>query len=106
MAKHLSDQTAAHLPTDQALRAVWQEASNDWRAEVIKLVIEKVVILPGRPGSHRYKEWRFNPAHVQIVWRPQGGAVNLSVAALITTERKVRTLPLVHEPRSLEAVAA
>jgi DNA invertase Pin-like site-specific DNA recombinase len=87
--KYLSSQTVAQLPTDKALREVWDDASNDWRAEIIKIVVEKVIILPGRPGSMRYKEWRFNPAHIQIVWKPLDKEANLSVAALITMQLRV-----------------
>jgi site-specific DNA recombinase len=106
VAKHLSNQTAAQLPTDRALREVWQGASNDWRAEVIKLLVERVVILPGRPGSHRYKEWRFNPAHIEIVWKLLDKHASLSAAALITTERKIRSMPPALGARPLMAVAA
>lgn len=87
--KHLSTQAAAQLPTDEALRDVWASASNDWRAEVIKLLVGKIVVLPGHPGSHRYKQWRFNPDRIRIEWKPIGQEVLLSVAALITGERKI-----------------
>jgi site-specific DNA recombinase len=65
----LESQTILHLPARERLREAWQNANTEWRATVAKLVIEKIVVLPGRPGSHRYKEWRFNPEHIQIVWR-------------------------------------
>jgi hypothetical protein len=59
------------VPTDGGLREVWQTASIAWRASVIKLVVEKVVIHPGRPGAKRWPNengWRFDPDLVEIVW--------------------------------------
>jgi DNA invertase Pin-like site-specific DNA recombinase len=59
------------VPTDGGLREVWQTASIAWRASVIKLVVEKVVIHPGRPGGKRWPDangWRFDPDLVEIVW--------------------------------------
>ena len=109
VAKHLDAHTAAHLPTDQALREVWKTASNAWRAEVIKLVVDEIVILPGRPGSHLYKQWRFNPEHIRIEWKPITVGRLLSVAALITAQR--RTLAAHHtvgsrQPTRLTALVA
>jgi site-specific DNA recombinase len=86
--KHLDGQVAGQLPADRLLRDVWQEASNDWKVSVIKLLVDKIVILPGRPGAHHYKEWIFNPDHVRIEWKDVGQEALLSVAALVTTQRR------------------
>lgn len=99
--RHLAGQATAQLPTDRALREVWDDASNDWRAEIIKLLVEKIVVLPGRPGSHRYKEWRFNPAHVQIIWKPLVQEVKLSAAALVIAQRKLRLAAAYPAPHRL-----
>lgn len=88
VAKHLDSQTANQLPAGQALRETWDKASNDWRASVVKLLVERVVVKPGRPGGHRYMGWYFNPEHVRIVWKPVGADMWLSAAALITTQRR------------------
>lgn len=88
VAKHLDRQTAEQLPTGQALREMWDTASNDWRASVVKLLIERVVVMPGRPGAHRYKGWYFNPDHVRIDWKEVGRDALLSMAALVTTQRR------------------
>ena len=69
LAKLLDTQTVEYLPINQPLREAWEQASNDWRASVSGLIVEKIVVLPGRPGNSRYKEWRFNPESVQIVWK-------------------------------------
>jgi hypothetical protein len=88
VAKHLDSQAADQLPAGQALREMWDKASDDWRASVVKLLVERVVVKPGRPGGHRYKGWYFNPDHVRIEWKPIGTEVLLSAAALITTQRR------------------
>lgn len=56
------------LPTD-GLREVWDTASMEWKASVIRLLVEKVVIHPGRPGAGLWNGYRFDPELVEIVWR-------------------------------------
>ncbi|MDQ0776350.1 site-specific DNA recombinase [Streptomyces aurantiacus] len=59
------------VPTDGGLRDVWENASMDWRASVVKLVVEKVVINPGLPGGKFWPDrqgWRFDPDLIEIVW--------------------------------------
>jgi len=58
----------ALLPTDGNLRAVWEGASLEWRASVIKLVVKRVVIHPGRSGFLIWEGWRFNPDLVKVEW--------------------------------------
>lgn len=50
------------VPTDGGLRALWENASIEWRASVIRLVVEKVVIHPTKRGG------KFDPDDVEIVW--------------------------------------
>lgn len=52
-----------------AIREAWDGASLEWRHSVIKLLVEKVVIMPGHPGSHEWHGHRFNPADIHIQWR-------------------------------------
>ncbi|WP_367133230.1 recombinase family protein [Saccharothrix sp. HUAS TT1] len=59
------------VPTDGGLREVWETASMEWRASVIRLVVEKVVIHPGRTGAKRWPDkngWYFDPELIEIVW--------------------------------------
>ncbi len=59
------------LPTDGGLRDIWQTASMEWRHGVIRLLVEKVVIHPGRPGGRRWPDangWNFDPELVEIAW--------------------------------------
>lgn len=53
------------------LRELWQTASLEWRASVIRLVVEKVVIHPGKPGGRKWPDaqgWNFDPDLIEIVW--------------------------------------
>lgn len=59
------------LPKEGGLRNVWKTASMEWKHAVIRLIVEKVVITPCRPGSRMWpnKEgWRFDPSSVTIKW--------------------------------------
>lgn len=59
------------VPTDGGLRELWESASMEWRASVVKLVVDKVIIHPGRSGGKKWPDkygWRFNPDLVEIVW--------------------------------------
>ncbi|WP_217239790.1 recombinase family protein [Streptomyces sp. AC555_RSS877] len=59
------------VPTDGTLRELWETASIEWRASVIRLVVEKVVIHPGLPGGGFWPDkngWRFDPDLIEIVW--------------------------------------
>ncbi|WP_405861026.1 recombinase family protein [Streptomyces sp. NBC_01515] len=56
------------IPTDGGLRAIWDGASIEWRASVIRLVVEKVVIHPSMPGGKMWNGWRFDPDAVEIFW--------------------------------------
>jgi site-specific DNA recombinase len=69
LAKAPSGQGSTIVLSDQPVREAWPTASLDWKREVISLVVEKVIVKPGHPGSKMYKTWRFNPDYVEIVWR-------------------------------------
>jgi len=59
------------VPTDGGLRAIWDSASIEWRASVMRLVVEKVVIHPGLPGAKKWPDkngWVFDPDLIEIVW--------------------------------------
>ncbi len=67
-----------HFPDNgELIREAWATASVDWRHSVISLIVERIILLPGHPGAHRWQQWRFQPDFVQISWRslgePQGG---------------------------------
>lgn len=59
------------VPLDGGLSELWETASMEWQASVIKLIVEKVVILPGRSGGKLWPDKngvRFDPSKVVIHW--------------------------------------
>jgi DNA invertase Pin-like site-specific DNA recombinase len=89
LAKARNSEVVSLLPADQPVRELWPSASIDWQRQIVRLVIEKVVIKPGHPGSKLYKEWRFNVDDIEIVWR-QSNSAELSdrLATLLATQRR------------------
>jgi hypothetical protein len=61
--------TGASVRPGQTLRQAWDERGVIWRHNFVKLLVEKIVVQPGHPGSHTWNGFRFDPAGVQIVWR-------------------------------------
>jgi site-specific DNA recombinase len=64
----------AAVPAGQSVREAWEAADVDWRRSLIELVVEKVIVHPGRPGGRRWKdasgrEWSFDPEKIEIVWK-------------------------------------
>lgn len=68
LAKNQSQQTSIPVGID-ALREAWESGGIDYRRSVIMLLVEKVVCLPGSPGSHLWKGWRFQPDLIGVTWR-------------------------------------
>jgi DNA invertase Pin-like site-specific DNA recombinase len=58
----------AMIPADGNLRAAWEGASLEWKASVIKLLVKKVIIHPGRSGGKMYAGRRFDPDLIEVVW--------------------------------------
>jgi site-specific DNA recombinase len=81
MDKLSSGRALAALPVGRSIRDAWGAADLEWRRSLVNLVIERVVLQPGRPGAHRWpadgsdlatrlgQQWRFDPLKVEIVWR-------------------------------------
>jgi site-specific DNA recombinase len=65
----------ASLPPNQTIRDAWQQADVTWRRGLLSLLVEKVVLLPSRPGGSRWtdpetgKMYGFDPTKVVIHWR-------------------------------------
>ena len=65
----------ASIPADQTIRDAWSSADVSWRRGLISLIVEKIVILPSRPGGSRWTDpetgrvYGFDPTKVQIHWR-------------------------------------
>jgi site-specific DNA recombinase len=76
MAKLQSGRALASVPPGQSFREAWGTADLDWRRSLVALVVDKVVLHPGRPGAHRWRpseedprEWCFDPSRVELVWK-------------------------------------
>lgn len=62
---------ATTLPAIGSIREKWEAASLEWRSNVIRLVVERVVINPTKSGHVRWPDkggWCFNPGDIEIVW--------------------------------------
>jgi DNA invertase Pin-like site-specific DNA recombinase len=76
MAKLQSGQALASVPPGQSFREAWESADLDWRRSLVALVLDRVVLHPGRPGNHRWRpsvddprEWCFDPTKVELRWK-------------------------------------
>jgi site-specific DNA recombinase len=69
MAFMQSGQVLARIPFGASMREVWENADLDFRRDLIRLVVEKVVVLPGRTYQRWQGKYRFDPSLVQIHWK-------------------------------------
>jgi site-specific DNA recombinase len=66
-----SGRTLARIPLDGSLRQVWEEADIDFKRDLIKLLVKKIVILPGRTQrlcKINDQTFRFDPSLMRIAW--------------------------------------
>lgn len=56
------------VPAPEVIRQVWDEAGLDWKHSVIRLLVDRILVLPGSPGSHEWRGWRFDPNRIEISW--------------------------------------
>lgn len=61
--------TGASIKPGQTLREAWDERGVIWRHNFVKLLVARIVVQPGHPGSRTWNGFRFDPDGVQIVWR-------------------------------------
>jgi hypothetical protein len=63
------------LPPGSSIREAWEEHDDHWRRSLINMLIEKVVVHPGRSGRKTWTDpnsgdsWRFDHDLITIVWR-------------------------------------
>lgn len=60
--------SATTLPR-QPLPEVWDDLGLDTQLDIIRLLVDRVLVHPGHPGSTTWRSWRFDPEKVEIVWR-------------------------------------
>jgi hypothetical protein len=61
--------TAGGIPAHGLLPEVWEQSSLDWKRNVIRLVVERIVVKPGVPGGRTWNGHRFNPDDIAVEWR-------------------------------------
>jgi site-specific DNA recombinase len=59
---------AAMVPAIGSIRERFETASMEWKASVIRLVVEKVVVNPSRGWGSKWRGYQFSPKDVQIIW--------------------------------------
>jgi site-specific DNA recombinase len=64
-----SQQALAVVPSTQAVRELWPTAGMDWKRNVILLIVGRVTVQPGHPGSKKWNGHRFDPDAIQIMWK-------------------------------------
>jgi hypothetical protein len=69
MATMQSGRALARIPLGANIREVWEEADLDFRRDLIRLVVEKVVVKPGRTYQRWRGKYRFDPRLVEIHWK-------------------------------------
>ncbi len=69
MAMMQSGRVLSRIPLGASMREVWETADLDFKRDLIRLVVEKVVVLPGRTYQHWRGKYRFDPSLVQIHWK-------------------------------------
>lgn len=68
-AKLRTNRAARLLPANGLIREAWDNASLEWRRDVIRLVVEKIVVHPSKPTGPLWHGYRFNPDDIEIIWR-------------------------------------
>jgi site-specific DNA recombinase len=66
-----SGRTFSRIPLDGTLRQVWEEADIDFKRDIIRLLVKKIIILPGRTQQAckiNGQTFRFDPSLMRIVW--------------------------------------
>jgi site-specific DNA recombinase len=66
-----SGRTLSRIPFDGSLRQVWEEADIDFKRDLIKLLVKKVVVLPGRTQrlcKIQGQTFRFDASLIRITW--------------------------------------
>jgi site-specific DNA recombinase len=70
-----SSNILASVPFGRTVRELWGSADLTLKQSLIGLLIEKIVVLPGRPGSKKWRdevtgrEWSFDHTKIQLHWK-------------------------------------
>jgi DNA invertase Pin-like site-specific DNA recombinase len=69
MATMQSGRVLARIPVSANLRQMWDEADLDFQRDLIRLVVDKIIVLPGKTQRPWRGKYRFDPSLIQINWR-------------------------------------
>lgn len=57
------------LPADGKIAEAFDSATLQWKRDIIDMVVERIIVHPGHPGSKTWNGKRFNSELIEIVWR-------------------------------------
>jgi site-specific DNA recombinase len=69
MATIQSGRVLARIPVSTNLQEMWESADLYFQRDLIRLVVEKVIVLPGRTQRPWRGKYRFDPSLIQIHWK-------------------------------------
>jgi site-specific DNA recombinase len=66
-----SKATVDGIPAGKSVQEAWGKADLPWKRQLIDALIDKIYIDPRIKGKGfpKYKEWRFDPSLVRIIWK-------------------------------------
>jgi site-specific DNA recombinase len=56
------------LPTADLTLEKFKAFSIERQRAIVRLVVDRIIIHPSKPGGHTWKGWRFQPNDVEIIW--------------------------------------
>jgi DNA invertase Pin-like site-specific DNA recombinase len=59
----------ARVPAEQTIRDAWATSGLEWRRTIVQLVVGRVIVNPGHPGSKKWRGFRFDPEFIEIKWK-------------------------------------
>jgi len=69
LAQIQSGRALARLPLDGSLRNAWEGADLDFKRDVVRLLVRKVIVKPGRTQKIWRGKYRFDPDLIEIQWK-------------------------------------
>jgi DNA invertase Pin-like site-specific DNA recombinase len=57
------------LPTNGLISEAWDSAGLEWKRDIIRLVVEKIIVHPSKSSGPLWNGYRFRPEDIEIIWR-------------------------------------
>jgi site-specific DNA recombinase len=84
---------AGTIPAQGLLHEVWDASSLEWRRNVIRLVVERIVVNPRTAGAPKWHGHFFNPRDIVIEWvKAKDQDVVAALQALVESARRSQTV--------------